>query len=650
MLRSLMRFSTLPLDEPTPRTVDSRTDAVLRPIRWDDHGHQVLFELLLRDSDSRLVPVGLSKILKRDAKRTTLHPDFERLDDSFRSMGQAPDFYSGLRAAKGESAAAVLSALRDLTVVPEDERHASIADSVVQGTLLRLASARFAFAEEQNRRPQNIRFRVSHHVKGFARRHDVNFEFSRAHPLERMVVLVGENGAGKSQYLNGLIFPVLGLSDPEDPAIDQTPPLSRLILLSFGAFDRFRMPRSVHDDDVVPYHYCGLRRYEDKMRGTEIVDVPHAMCELAIAHDALMAKGRETMWRIFISEFGLRPPPRRYLSSWVEERSAGQKFVCFVLTHLLAKLEPGALVLFDEPETHTHPKMLTTLMRQLGELLRTFDALAIVATHSPIVLQEVPARQVRVIRVVGEPGNRIPRIGEYPRECFAESLDEIVKTGFGLELTDTNYMLRLRELVRDKGAPAVQAEFARAGLSAHLAMAIAENLENAAGREDEYSEYREAAPHLAHMASVVEGEPECHHMRGCYAHPSMSDVKDRILACQAEVDAYIATYCQLCGGMYPADEWDHYLPQAQFPEFSSCAYNLIYSCHRCNGIKKGRLSDGDGFRTTVHLYYDSIQDDVPYLEASIRMDNDGPRAEFEPRLPEEGDPEFLEYARARGRQ
>lgn len=473
-----MKFLTLSPNTAAPVEAQAH-DTILRPISWDDHGSQVLFHVSRSTDDAGELPIGLIKILRVGSNRPALASEFEQLDDRYCAMGQGPNFYRSVR--KQADARELLLALRDLTVLPKLERRTLAAQDQVQHTLLRMSSARFAYAQETGELDQDIRFRVSQQVHGFAGRHEVEFHFSREQVLGRMVVLVGENGTGKTQFLNRLIYPTLGIHDPQQREIDSVPPISRLILLSFGAFDRVRIPRYVGDHSVIPYDYCGLRRYVDPMRSEDVVDVPFALQQLGAAYRELGRMGREAQWRAYIGEYGLRPPGAGYFEQWVGERSAGQKFVCFVLTHLLAKLEPGALVVFDEPEIHTHPKMLSTLMRHLGELLATHDAFAIVATHSPVVLQEVPARQVRVFRVGGEPERPVPHIFEYPRECFAESLDEIVKSGFGLEIRDTNYMKRLRELVREQRADAL---LAHGGLSAQLALALAEKLE-AAGRPEE---------------------------------------------------------------------------------------------------------------------------------------------------------------------
>lgn len=48
--------------------------------------------------------------------------------------------------------------------------------------------------------------------------------------------------------------------------------------------------------------------------------------------------------------------------------------------------------MLDEPESHLHPPLLSAFIRSLSELLILRNGVAIIATHSPVILQEVPKR------------------------------------------------------------------------------------------------------------------------------------------------------------------------------------------------------------------------------------------------------------------
>ena len=106
-------------------------------------------------------------------------------------------------------------------------------------------------------------------------------------------------------------------------------------------------------------------------------------------------------------------------------------------------------MLFDEPELNLHPALLSATLRVLHAWLDDFDGYGIIATHSPIVLQEIPGRNVRLLRRFG----RVPHVEAYDAESFGQSLSEIVGEVFGLDEMDKNFLTELRALVASGKTP-----------------------------------------------------------------------------------------------------------------------------------------------------------------------------------------------------
>lgn len=78
--------------------------------------------------------------------------------------------------------------------------------------------------------------------------------------------------------------------------------------------------------------------------------------------------------------------------------SSGHKIVLLTITRLVETVEERTLVLLDEPEAHLHPPLLSALVRALSDLLINRNGVGIIATHSPVVLQEVPRSCVWKVR------------------------------------------------------------------------------------------------------------------------------------------------------------------------------------------------------------------------------------------------------------
>jgi predicted ATP-dependent endonuclease of OLD family len=122
--------------------------------------------------------------------------------------------------------------------------------------------------------------------------------------------------------------------------------------------------------------------------------------------------------------------------------SSGHKIVLLTLTRLVEKVEERTLVLIDEPEAHLHPPLLSAMTRAISELMVRRNGVAIVATHSPVILQEVPRSCVWII-------NRLLSVSKAERpsiETFAENVGTLSREVFQLELSQSGFHRFLSEL------------------------------------------------------------------------------------------------------------------------------------------------------------------------------------------------------------
>jgi predicted ATP-dependent endonuclease of OLD family len=125
-----------------------------------------------------------------------------------------------------------------------------------------------------------------------------------------------------------------------------------------------------------------------------------------------------------------------------KDLSSGHKIVLLTLTRLVEKVEERTLVLIDEPEAHLHPPLLSAMTRAISELLVKRNGVAIVATHSPIILQEVPKSCVWILdRILTASKAERPSI-----ETFAESVGILSREVFQLELSQSGYHQILGDL------------------------------------------------------------------------------------------------------------------------------------------------------------------------------------------------------------
>ena len=105
-------------------------------------------------------------------------------------------------------------------------------------------------------------------------------------------------------------------------------------------------------------------------------------------------------------------------------------------------------MILDEPEGHLHPPLLAAFIRAIADLLGKRNGIALVATHSPVVLQEVPMSCVWKLRRSG-----VVSVAERPTlETFGENVGVLTGEVFGLEVTRSGFHRLLEMAVESEGS------------------------------------------------------------------------------------------------------------------------------------------------------------------------------------------------------
>ena len=134
----------------------------------------------------------------------------------------------------------------------------------------------------------------------------------------------------------------------------------------------------------------------------------------------------------------------------IKNLSSGKATILLYITKLVYSVNKGSLIIFDEPETFMHPPMMKSFIRAVSNIIQKSSAFCLVATHSPVVIQEIP--HCNVYKIDSE--HRIERI-HY--KTYGQNLDTLYKNIYGvaLQMTGYNSLLteRLNEILeeREKG-------------------------------------------------------------------------------------------------------------------------------------------------------------------------------------------------------
>jgi predicted ATPase len=423
--------------EPLPRNTKFPV-IVLHSDTWNDFGYVITFHVILYKSANESIDIGDIKILEKDNRFTQLPASFSKLESNQCSLGQSLEYYELLKRYLPNDFIAVLLVLNDIAtnhdLAKEFESEAGYKDA-----LFRFGSAEKAFDEAalllfENRRKINetLAFTYTVRFNEATADHRVDFNFMKDDSLPfRINVLIGKNGTGKTRFLGSMVESISGVSSGENFE-PYNPLFNKIIAISYSSFDDFPKPPQT---TVFNYKYIGLRTEKE-----EVISDFQLGRKLREAFNSILANARTEFW------FGIANKiiPLVHLglndvgdlnALWVKNisyekakrLSSGQSIILFILTELIANIQPQSLILFDEPETHLHPSAIAQLMNSFYDILDQFESCAIMSTHSPIIIQDVPAKYISVFERQGN----LPIIRRLSLETFGENISELTSIAFG---------------------------------------------------------------------------------------------------------------------------------------------------------------------------------------------------------------------------
>lgn len=465
---------------PSPRPV-----FVLTTDNWDDYGHRVQFHLSYVDAKGNDTRLGAVKILQRTSAdsepiqlaETTQLPDaFPELSEEFVSLGQEDDYYKNLHTLFGSKSSDVLDALRDIAWRPafaaDFEPTTAFRNAMMRENgahRARRFGGAWAAGEQVN---EKLTFTYIGSIEGADADVEARFAFNRKDPVPgRIVGIIGRNAVGKTRFLASLGADLAQISrtsaekltEREERFPGGRPLFTRIIAISYSAFDRFKRPAP---DSSSSYVYCGIRNDKGGLSRASLVET-YRRNQKRIRERDVQADWTGYMQTILgdLSGHLTASLEAEISSSATEDKalsllSSGQSILAHFVTALLAWIQPNSLVLFDEPETHLHPNAVASLFLVLSEILVEFDSYAVVATHSPVVIQEIPAKRVLVF----EREQNVTMAHPLPLESFGESVTELTRHVFETIEVESVYRRTLKELAQEESAEEVRARFDR-GLS-----------------------------------------------------------------------------------------------------------------------------------------------------------------------------------------
>jgi len=459
---------------------------------WDDFGFKTLFNLVYFDKKGNRKELGGTKIIRRGMTHghVEVRGKFNRLGKNYASLGSDQKFYENIVSLGPKLAKELMECLRDCAwnreIYDSFSREEGFRQSLMRG--LGESDVR-KFADIVYRRAKLTTFEFDF-VFPDSEGSRLQFEVTpNVLPPTNIHTIIGRNGVGKTWLIRSLIKrlcdgadsgPDVGTITFRSQGVDVSEMrFANLISMAFSAFDEVNFFTSKKGTRTgIRFSYIGLRRpvtgtglsitkanvpmdqWPELDRRTELKSIEDLAREFLKSLLICLRSSKRKLWLdtmeilesdpLFSSmrlrdlpdsgEKGVEAKARKMFI----EASAGHKAVLLGITRLVELVEERTLVLIDEPEAHLHPPLQASFIRALSSLLAVRNGVAILATHSPVMLQEVPRECVWLLFRDG-----VKTSCERPQiETFAENLGVLTREVFRLEVTESGYHTLLMKEAR----------------------------------------------------------------------------------------------------------------------------------------------------------------------------------------------------------
>jgi len=441
--------------------------------RWSDYNISTQFDVFFYKTLNNPIYCGKVKIIAFDTPYYTdethetydvikfLDDSYDALPDNFCSLGQNANYYSLIQGKlTKEEFLSFMWAMRDCAFYPSLQELFTKAPH--WSSLTRDDAAERAMRTERNKFLHGGRVSYDFNYTftppySNGRTTDIYFPFSTNGALpRRLLALIGKNGAGKTKLLTTL---PLDLALKKEELFDNAlPSFGKIIAISNSYYDNFEIPQP---DAEFNYVYCGLSRQEADARRLmsreEIVSTLIGNLKEIIRKSRIgrLKKVLSSLFEEEDFECWFREEEdslntdrdkvvvdEEMVREYFARMSSGESALTYIFSNILAQIRYDSILLFDEPETHLHPNIISRLISTLYGLLEKFESFAIVATHSPIIVNEIHSASVLVI----EKDHADCIVRPIGVETLGGNLGMIANEVFGNSVLPKHYRKMLSEL------------------------------------------------------------------------------------------------------------------------------------------------------------------------------------------------------------
>ncbi|MCP8994179.1 ATP-binding protein [Streptococcus sp. CF9-1] len=448
---------------------------------WDDwFKYETTYSFYIKKNVS-IINVGSLKIgeMVMLGRVPRLPSEFENLPDNFFSLVTDESFYYEIDRIAKEQREYILTSLRDVAfnkalyekVKGTDVFQVSLTRGILSSTI---ENKYFRLAEGDTKLSDyDFSFRMTESCS-------LNFRVNpQKFPASNIHAIIGRNGVGKSYLLTEMVDSAINKDERFSFNTEyQDNFFSNIISVNFSNFENKKLFEESEDrsNGYLYYHLsnkteakkpekCNFLREQD---GEIINYVPEGWNAVFIESLRLTLRKKPKLWRDCINilysdpifsqtnvhllsdTFQTYSDLRKFnMESYkiFNSLSSGHKIVLLTITKLVELAFEKTLVILDEPELHLHPPLLSSFIRSLSHLLIKRNGVAILATHSPVILQEVQKdcvyKLTRDVKSDAMDAHR-PDI-----ETFAQDIGSLTFEVFNLEAKESGFNTLINQIARE---------------------------------------------------------------------------------------------------------------------------------------------------------------------------------------------------------
>ena len=467
-----------------PANFCSRNVVILIRNNWDDwFRFETKFNLYYFDNNGEYIDLGSIKIgqeyMEKDQRTPNFPESFTHLPMDCFSLGQSDYYYDKLNQLGDQIREEILISLNDIAF--DAERYSRVKKLDVTRISLMRDVSDFTIQRQFRRIAHGSARLTKYEIEYTYPCNENELEAQRlffsvvpeSNPPTNIQVIIGRNNVGKTYLIKNIIKSIYFPNEREQfgrlrssnsttgrLVISKTQAFANILCVSFSPFDNYDdIVRLTEKRTSTPFKYIGLT--SDDLYNTlrtnfvkSLMKCVFSERKVQLLKDALSTLETDPIFERSNIKSLIPNTLESSDSKYIDEKqkqasdlffklSSGHQVIVLTLVQLIENITERTLVILDEPENHLHPPLLSAFIRALSELLMDRNGVALIATHSPVILQEVPKSCVWKLNRIG----REVSADRLEIESFGATIGALTREVFGLEVSQSGFHKMLIEEV-----------------------------------------------------------------------------------------------------------------------------------------------------------------------------------------------------------